>query len=299
MKRIFTIHVPERFTDNFGDPLKKFLEILPELNQEWDEIVVDFQDSKFLVPHYLGPLSNILKQKLAQGTTITIVNESGYLKTIHFPFGLEIDEGQIISLEYYSDKTYIPIIHFPTALTQNEASLREHILSTINSLLKQQLQLPINVLMGFYYMIDELTQNIVDHSEESFGTIFAQFYRDKNYMDLSICDCGKGLFQTYLDSGKHHPKTNVEAINFGVYGKSTKNIAESRGFGLNTSRNMLTKGLNGKFLMMTNSDFFIQTSNREEIIGLPTKMSYEGCMLNLRIPIFNIEEFTINSYTDL
>ena len=148
-------------------------------------------------------------------------------------------------------------------------------------------------------MLDELTQNIVDHSGISSGTIFAQFYREKNYLDLSICDCGKGLYKSYLESYKHNPVSNSEAINFAVYGKSTKNIPESRGFGLNTSRNMLTKGLKGKFFMMTGNDFFIQTLEREEIIGLPTKFEFKGCMLSLRIPIFNSEIFSIHSYTDL
>jgi hypothetical protein len=298
-KSTYTLFVPERFSDNFGDPFKRILEILPEINKDWDEIIVDFKDSKFLVPHYLGPLSCILKLKDTQGTKITLINNSSYLQTIQFPFGVDFNINNATSLDYYHGKTFIPIIHFPTAHTLNEATLREQILTTMNSLLKQQLQLPVNVLMGFYYLIDELTQNIVDHSGVSFGTVFAQFYREKNYMDISICDCGKGIFQTYLESGKHLPKSNSEAINFGVYGKSTKNIPESRGFGLNTSRTMLTKGLNGKFLMMTLNDFFIQTSEREEIISLDQKTSFKGCMLNLRVPIFKLDEFTINSYTDL
>lgn len=299
----FVIKVPLRFSDNFGNPINEIIKILPELNKTWGEIIVDFGECKFLVPHYLGPLSCILKMKKNQGTKIEILNENSYLQAIQFKNYILGDydskENSSISLDYYQDKTYIPIVHFPTSNLLNDSKFREDILSAVNSILKMQLQLPINVLGGIYYLLDELTQNIVDHSDVSFGTVFAQFYRDKKYLDLSICDSGKGIYKSYLDSDKFIPKSNAEAINFSVYGKSTKNIPESRGFGLNTSRNMLTRGLSGQFFLMTGNEFFIQEKQKEEIISLNKKFEFNGCMLNLRIPLFELADFSIHSYTDL
>jgi hypothetical protein len=303
MEKTFTFTVPERFEDNFGDAINKFLKILPELNEDLDEIIVDFEHNKFIVPHYIGPLCCLLKHKKNQGIKISIINESTYLQAIHFQNEFldlsNLEKHQSISFEYYQGKTYLPIIHFPTSILKQQAEFRENVLTAVNSILKKQLNLPINLLTGIYYMLDELTQNIVDHSAISFGTLFLQFYPEKGYLDLSICDMGKGLFQSYLDSGKHSPKSNAEAINFGVYGKSTKNIPESRGFGLNTTRNMLTKGLKGQFFMMTGNGFFIQSFKKEEIISVNEKFEFKGCMLNLRIPLFKNDDFTINSFTDL
>ncbi len=295
------IKVPSRFLDNFGNPINEIIRILPQLNESWSEIIVDFCDCIFLAPHYLGALSCILKMKEEEGVKITLHNESSYLHTIHFKNGFKIDThtNQEISLENFQTKTYIPIIHFTTSNLKNESVDREQILTAVNSILKNQLKLPINILMGVYYLLDELTQNIVDHSGASSGTIFAQFYPDKKYLDLTICDCGKGLYASYLESDKHKPNSNSEAINFGVYGKSTKNIPESRGFGLNTSRNMLTKGLNGQFFLMTGNDFFIQSAEKEEIINLNDKFDFHGCMIILRIPLFNLEDFSIHTFTDL
>ncbi len=302
-KTTYTLIVPERFSDNFGDPINKLLTILPDLNKHWEEIVIDFGQNKFMVPHYLGPLSCILKMKKNQGVKILIINENSYLEAVQFKNGF-LDLSSSIQYQqnafiYFQDKTYIPIIHFPTSLLKNESEYRDSILSAVNSILKQQLKLPLNVLEAIYYLLDELTQNIVDHSAISFGTVFAQFYNEKKSLDLSICDAGKGLYQSYVDNIKHKPTSNEEAINFGVYGKSTKNIPESRGFGLNTSRNMLTKGLNGNFFMMTGNGFFIQNNEREEIVTTKGELTFNGCMLNLRIPLFEMIDFTIHSYTDL
>lgn len=295
------ISVPSRFQDNFGDPINQILKILPELNKEWKEIIVDFTASNFLVPHYLGPLSCILQMHREKGVDITIINETSYMKVVHFKNGFfQLPySNEDISFESYKNKTFIPVIHFPTSnIAQNE-NFRQKVLNAVDDILKKQLNLSVNILQAIYYMLAELTQNIVDHSEISFGTIFAQFYPEKKYFDLSICDAGNGLYKSYVNTGKHSPNSNTEAINFAVYGKSTKNIPESRGFGLNTSRNMLTKGLKGQFFLMTGNGFFIQNNNIEEIVSLDENIEFKGCMLNLRIPLLESADFSIYSFTDL
>jgi DNA-directed RNA polymerase subunit F len=39
MQKKLTVKVPERFEDNFGDAINKFLKILPDLNEDLDEII--------------------------------------------------------------------------------------------------------------------------------------------------------------------------------------------------------------------------------------------------------------------
>ena len=68
-------------------------------------------------------------------------------------------------LENYNLKTFIPLILFPTAANKADSSLRENVLSAINSILKKQLKLTGNVIEAVYYLVDELTNNVSDHSE--------------------------------------------------------------------------------------------------------------------------------------
>ena len=147
-------------------------------------------------------------------------------------------------------------------------------------------------------MIDELTQNIVDHSGTEKGMIFAQFFQSKNFMDICIFDTGKGLFQSYIDSDKHKPKNDSEALNFAVYGKSTKDIPESRGFGLSTSRDMLVNGLKGKFFIMSGNSFFIQTAVKEEVVTVPELYSMKGCYIAMRVPILDNQRFNPYDYME-
>ena len=50
-----------------------------------------------------------------------------------------------------------------------------------------------------HYPITEIVTNIFDHSQQDQGFIFGQFYPKKNYLDICIVDCGRGLSKAYAD----------------------------------------------------------------------------------------------------
>lgn len=308
MKRL-TLTIPVRTSDNFGEPISKFLGFIELFNKEkFDLLEFNFSETKFISPFLIGGLTYLSILNEANGDSNSFVyNEyssqtKGYLETIMFPKGFMYSGsiyGEIENVfQDYHNKTYTPIVSFPSTIAQDSNDCRERILSALNQILKNQLNLTGSFGTGIYYLIDELTQNIVDHSGAPKGMIFAQFFQSKNYMDISIFDVGKGLFQSYLDTDKHKPKNNTEALNFAVYGKSTKNIPESRGFGLSTSRDMLVNGLKGKFFIMSGNSFFIQTVDREEVIAVPEIFSIKGCYIALRVRILDNEHFNPYDYME-
>lgn len=304
-----TIKIPERTSDSFGDPINKLLDIQAVIN-ELDSGTgkqFDFSDCKFFNPFLLGGLTSIYNNEIQKGNDVNIVLPNSlsikdYLETIHFPKGFPYNSNEIEkfqeSLSPFNTKTYIPIVFFPATKTGNNSDVREAILSAVNSILKLQLNLSGGVLQAIYYMIDELTQNISDHSNCDKGIIFGQFYPSKNYMDICISDNGTGLLQSYIKSGKYDITTDKEAVSSAVTGKSTKDLPESRGFGLSTSRKMLVKGLKGKFLLWSGSAMFIQTVEHEEILYLGDKLRFQGCLIALRIPTFNNKEFNFYDFTE-
>lgn len=306
-----TLKIPKRTSDSFGDPITKFIEFISVVNQKlYPDVILelDFTETKFISPFLVSGLVHIIDHHQNNGGKCEFIfNEfldgtKSYLDTVKFPDCFNYNESGGDSIQdvfsAYHDKTYTPIVKFPTALFKAANESREKILTALNTILKNQLNLSGSFATGVYYLIDELTQNIVDHSESENGAIFAQFFVSKNFMDVAIWDNGKGLLQSYIDSGKHNPNSHSEAINFAVYGKSTKNIPESRGFGLSTSRNMLVNGLKGKFFVFSGNAFFIQTAEREEVIAIPEQSSIKGCYVALRIPILNNEQFNPYNYME-
>lgn len=301
--------IPKRTSDNFGDPINYLFEYIEQTNlSDSKEYIFDFDSCRFASPFLIGGLASIANANLEnKGTNKWLYNKNdeylaGYLNTIKFPEGIDFQNVKLNQLDKlfkpYYDKTYIPIVCFPTGLTLAENKMRENVLTAVNTLLKNQLNLKGQLLTAICYMIDELTQNVVDHSKSEKGIIFAQYYPSKNYMDLCIADYGNGLFQTYKDSDKHAPKNTEEAMNYAVFGKSTKNIPESRGFGISTSREMLVKGLKGKFFLMSDDTFYIQSQDRQEVIVLPNKITYKGCYVAMRIPILDNEQFQYHNFIE-
>lgn len=303
------LKIPAYVSDNFGDPINYFLNSVYLTNQRTSEsISVDFTNCKFANPFIIAGVVSLIESHREKGADINFVfdekneNLSSYIKAICFPEGFDYNKYKLDELdkvlEYYHSKTFIPLVFFPTAKTDAENKIREKVISAVHSIFKNQLKLSGKVLQAIFYLIDELTQNIVDHSDSEKGIIFAQYYPTKNYMDVCICDSGKGLLRSYLDSGKFDPKTDEEAINFSVFGKSTKDLPESRGFGISTSRKMLVEGLKGKFFLFSGGAFFHQNIEKQELISTPKGMYYQGCYIALRIPILNNQEFDIYQFLE-
>ncbi len=303
--RIVEIKIPNRFSDNFGEPLNYLLGTLVKINEENpNEVTFNFSESRFVSPFIIGGITAIAGWLRHEGKVVNYLsnaNSSGYFEAIHFPSGYHFDgltsEQMNVKLEGYNSKTFIPLVLFHTGASNAESTLRENVLSAVNSILRKQLKLSGSILEAVYYLIDELTNNVADHSRCEKGILFAQFYPTKNYMDVCIADFGKGIKQTYLDSGKANPNSDEEAIELAVKGKSTKDQAVSRGFGISTSRVMLTEGLKGKFFICSGNAIFYQNSEKQEIIALPQEAHYQGCIVALRIPILPNTQFDFYKYT--
>jgi hypothetical protein len=303
------IKIPDRTSDNFGDPILKLLDIQAAINRSKSSSkkIFDFSTCKFFSPFLLGGVTSMYNNEIHKGNDVQIVypnsvSVNDYLNTINLPYGFQFNINDVdnfkSSLSHFNYKNYIPIIYFPATNTGNNSKVREQILSTLNSILKEQLKLSGGVLQAVYYLIVELTQNITDHSHCNKGLIFAQFYPAKNYMDICISDYGIGLLQGYINNASFSISTDKEAISLAVKGKSTKDLPESRGFGLSTSRKMLVKGLKGKFLLWSGSALFIQTIENEEIVSLENEFNFQGCLVSLRIPTFNNKDFNFYDYTE-
>ncbi len=144
--------------------------------------------------------------------------------------------------------------------------------------------------------MDEAIANIVDHSMEQRGFIFAQNYPSKNFMDVCIADNGLSILGAYNESGFSEITTDELAIQNAVSGKSTKHEAHSRGFGIRTSKKMLVNGLKGKYFLLSGNAFIIHSISQEEIITLPVPLKWKGTILALRIPIINNADFNPSNY---
>lgn len=300
------IDIPVRTHEGFGDSISKLLQIISLIaSSQCSEIELDFSKARMLNPFFLGGLACSLNYFQNNGKKFYLnhrdnININSYLERIYFPECLsphgQDDNDFFKQLEEYSGKTYIPIIAFPTGSDKYHSTIRERVLNAISALLKTQLNFKEKERQPLSYFLDELTHNVNDHSGSSNGYLFAQFYPSSNYLDLVICDHGKGIYKSYEGNEKFNPKDEIQALQYALSGKSTKNLPESKGFGISTSRKMLVNGMRGKFFIWTGNAAYIETIERVNVLDIPNNCYFQGTFVALRIPtiipeMFNFYEF--------
>lgn len=201
-----SLKIPGRTSDNFGDPLTRFIDFIGLVKMDGAKskiLEIDLSGTKFMSPFLISGLVHIITMHRNRGGVCEFNfndlahNTRAYLETVKFPLGFNYKENRGDFIEdifsSYHNRSYTPIVRFPTDLSSGNSLCREKILTALNKILKNQLQLTGPFATGIYYLVDELTQNIVDHSGDLNGSIFAQFFKSKNFMDISIWDNGKGL----------------------------------------------------------------------------------------------------------
>jgi len=226
-----------------------------------------------------------------------------YLNAVQFPncvnpFLLNEDEYSTF-LERYKQRNYIPITIYCRTESEELNGKREKFISAVNGMLFARCNLKRDILSAVRYLISEALDNILEHSKAEFGVIFIQYYPKLGYIDLIIGDCGIGLLGSYQTRKDRYPNivTYSDAIQRAINGESTKDIPESRGFGISTSRKMLVEGLKGIYFLMSGSTFYVEHGKGKNIVSIPD-FDWNGALLALRIPFMNLDNFNFYDYVE-
>lgn len=272
--------------DRLIDGLTPVVGIMSQIERTADQAVtIDFNDTRFISPVFALSLIIYLTRC---GKQVSFKNVPEYLERIEFGNGgIKPDMMRqtefLAELEKYASKTYIPIIDFAAG---RNSDAKEAVSSIIENIIIQQLSIQSNVANGLKYMIDEILDNITEHSESDRGYIFAQAYPTKGFLDVCIADRGVSLLGSYEKLPDNEISSDIEAIKAANRGLSSKNLpdAENRGFGIRTSKQMLIQGLGGQYLMISGSSLYIKTLNLDSFYSMPHGLRWNGTIVALRIP---------------
>ena len=300
-----SVTLPLNFSNNFGDPIRKVFNVFEQIAQFNidDEIVLNYDNPQFTHPFFTLSIPLIKKQLERKGYNIKIqCNISSpsirsYLNYLNFPGGVDLDiynrSNFQEELAIYRNKSYIPILNFPTSNLSDFIALREQYLSEINTLLSDICKVQAQARTALMYLIDEAINNILNHSFDDSGYIIAQYYPSKGYVDLAIADIGRTLLESYKNCPRYKDTINSEqdAMGAALGGKSTKSGNVDRGFGISTSKDMLIKGMGGKYFLWSGNVFNIHTSKLNDVVTISNHIFWQGVYVFLRIPVKTAEEF--------
>lgn len=285
--------------DRLLDGLSPVVKIMSQIEAtKENNIIIDFSDAHFVSPVFVLSLIIYLSKC---GKSITVQNVPDYLAVIGLDSGGikpdQIRQTEFLAiLERYASKTYIPIINFDA---HRNSDAKEVVSSLVENMIIRQLSIQHNVANGFKYMVDEILDNITEHSESDRGYIFAQAYPNKAFLDVCIADSGVTLLGSYQKLPGNEIASDMEAIRAANRGISSKNLpdAENRGYGIRTSKGMLVDGLGGQFMMISGSGLYFKRPDYDSFFRMPDGLRWNGTIVALRIP-YQSDKFNYINYIE-
>ena len=144
---------------------------------------------------------------------------------------------------------------------------------------------------AFAYLIGELVDNVYQHSSFSTAYIMAQKYPTKRFIEISIMDNGITIPGAFKEAGFEFD--DPIALSEAIKGLSTKHDKE-RGFGLISSINLLTKGLDGECLIVSRKGGFTAEGEGEQTFyNMGKYYALNGTLISIRVPYITK---TVNIY---
>ena len=296
------IHIPNVDRDErIGSAFNHLFQVI----QQTDSIPIrdlcwDLNSASFFHPFFLAPLV-IYKQRC--GKNVECVNIpvriTGYLDLVHFntPLSVNTESNLKDALSPYISKTYLPVCQFD--LHKDNV---DNLQSVLQGIIKKQSGADYRIVTPLSYLLGELIDNMNEHSSGEHGYIFSQYLKKENCIDLVLADDGITILGSYVKANKYISEINgndAEALKMATEGRSTKNLpnAENRGYGISSSKKMLSDGLQGSFFMLSGGAFHRHDSSGSVFVRLPSSIYWDGTIILMRIPVKVPVDFDYNKYT--
>lgn len=266
--------------------MPRYVEVLSRINKCKDEeIIIDLSKVRFAYPLFLNLL---LLLRDAQSKRIRFENSTTYLDSIHFPNAIKKDNLS----HYEAKKAFLPLI---VSMPESEDDSVNTITSSVMRLVQQNVELPVQVNNALRYMLQEIIDNVGEHSQASQFYTLVQVYPKKKLIDICIADNGRGLRSSYRKAAIN-VKSDLAAMQLMASAISSKdrNKNESRGYGLFTSRKMTVEGLEGEFVLVSGKAAYAKKAEKEFLLSLP-ECNTKGTVVALRLhydkPAFDMYKY--------
>ena len=183
-----------------------FLTAVKEIiNLGYKDIIVK-SSATSVFPNACVPISGIINHYKSQGIDFLFeIDSSNYLVKCGLisPFVKSRDELHAEHLPF--DKIF---------LYESSGQVADITQAFIDSISHQSV-CEAGVLSGLTWCINEVMDNVLVHSHQTFGLVMAQYHPTTKHIAFCIYDCGKGIYYTLKDTD-HHPTTELDAISLSL-----------------------------------------------------------------------------------
>jgi len=249
-----------------------FIEIINEFHNSVNKhLVLNFEGTKASFPNVCAPIAGILETLITQGFKFDFINLSKYLQKLSISKPMKVNENK-----HAAKNALDKVWRFDSA---------DEIYFLINSFVDELSQVIIcekGVLDGFEWSINEVLDNILQHSGNTYGYVMGQVHKRTKHFAFCAYDSGKGIYLSLLNS-VYKPKNHGEALTFAVKEGITRDKKIGQGNGL-WGLHQIVKENTGLLNISSGSASYSLTNKGYHIFeNIPQLPNNEGCIVDFQL----------------
>ena len=135
-------------------------------------------------------------------------------------------------------------------------------------------QFETGVLDGLTWSLNEVMDNVLQHSGVSSGFVMGQIHRRRKHIAFCVSDNGQGIFNS-LKSSIHQPKDPIEALQIAVQESVTRDKAIGQGNGM-FGLNQIVKHNKGRLTIISNTASYNLENDKVSLLSNVPTISEEN-----------------------
>jgi hypothetical protein len=266
----------ELIFDNLSNPrvVSEFIDILNgTLNSNNKNLILNFKNVQAAFPNVSVPIAGIIENMSLRGISFEFYYLTDYLKKLSIKTPLRVQENKELAQKASLDKIW----RFDSA---------DDIYLLINSFVDELSQIIVcekGVLEGFEWSINEVLDNVLQHSSRSFGYVMGQVHPKTKHFVFCVYDTGQGIYNSLLSSSIHKPKNPVEALKLAVKEGVTRDKKIGQGNGLWGLHQIINENT-GILNIISNSACYNLTNNEFKTFDRVPQLPYDnGCIVDFQL----------------
>lgn len=256
----------------------------------YNELTVDFTKVKKVFPNGILPIICEIDDLRLKGINVYIKlprdNECRKLfRSVNWAHYLSPEQFE--KSESYYDK-HLVTRRFETAIEQNA------VVNDFMDVVLRSMKVPKDIISGLEWSINEITDNVLNHSESKMGGLIqASTHIKENKIVFAVADSGRGILKS-MQEGFPSLRSDLDAIGEAVKAGVTRNPKFGQGNGLAGSLRVTTL-TNGSFEVLSGNGRFKATLDNTTKRKYK-EIKYNGTMVSGEINI--IDNFSISTALD-
>ena len=108
--------------------------------------------------------------------------------------------------------------------------------------LRKEDRFPEGTISSLQWSLNEVMDNVLIHSNSDFGYVMGQIHKTTKKIAFTVCDYGRGIYNSLRESQLHKPRTALDSITLAIKEEVTRDRTVGQGNGLFGLHSIISQG---------------------------------------------------------